>query len=320
VYKTKKLLTYAATLFSVLAVGCGASTTASAPLNESSPSQNTSVAASSNVTKNSNVTGGAPSHATLPVVITSKCPSNPTLGVYHPYRLEVRYPCMTVSGTVAIVRHEADKDYHINLKLDSQYASLINARNVSGEHGDLVVEIIAMEDGHVSVPTVGEHVTVTGPYVLDKDHGWMEIHPAWFVNGQGTASYTGAEAAASVQEALTGNGDEGSYSPPPSSSTSLTSTSSNTSGSKLVIVSSNLNVTPGEYASVTIRTSPGASASIEVDYESGPSKSTSLYPKTADSDGTVTWQWKVGTRTTPGQWPVIITANGQTVQTTVNVQ
>jgi len=297
------------------------------PQNQTNPATTTSSSVTtmtaSNTLTNSTLGNPNTSSSTLPVVAEINCPSNPTLGVYHPYRLEVRNTCMTVSGTVAMVRHEADKDYHINVKLDPQYANLINARNVSGEHGDLVIEVISMEDGHVPIPNVGEHITVTGPYVLDKDHGWMEIHPAWFINGQGSANYTAAEATAAVQEALNGNGDEGSYTSPSSSTSSTSSgssTSSNTSSSKLVIVSSNLNVTPGEYASVTIRTTSGASASIEVDYESGPSKSTSLYPKTAGSDGTVTWQWKVGTRTTPGKWPVIITANDQTIQTTVNVQ
>lgn len=40
-------------------------------------------------------------------------------------------------------------------------------------------------------------------------------------------------------------------------------------------------------------------------------------PKTADSNGNVSWTWKVGTNTTPGNWQIVVTAslNGQTVQT-----
>jgi Protein of unknown function (DUF3761) len=29
----------------------------------------------------------------------------------------------------------------------------------------------------MSIPPVGTHVSVTGPWVLDLDHGWLEIHP-----------------------------------------------------------------------------------------------------------------------------------------------
>ncbi len=39
---------------------------------------------------------------------------------------------------------------------------------------------------HVATPTVGAHVTVTGPYVLDRNHGWMEVHPAWSITAGNT--------------------------------------------------------------------------------------------------------------------------------------
>jgi hypothetical protein len=32
---------------------------------------------------------------------------------------------------------------------------------------------------HVTVPQEGQHITATGPYVLDTDHGWTEIHPVY---------------------------------------------------------------------------------------------------------------------------------------------
>lgn len=30
-------------------------------------------------------------------------------------------------------------------------------------------------------PTSGRDSVVTGPYVIDTDHGWMEIHPVWSI-------------------------------------------------------------------------------------------------------------------------------------------
>lgn len=111
--------------------------------------------------------------------------------VYHAYRLQVINPCMTVSGTIDVVRQEADGDNHILVKLDPQYIGLLNSVNASDQHGDLVVETICVNpvtqadavqacngyQSNVTIPSTGTHVTITGSYVLDKDHGWMEIHP-----------------------------------------------------------------------------------------------------------------------------------------------
>jgi hypothetical protein len=82
----------------------------------------------------------------------------------------------------------------ILVKLDGQYADLINEENVQHQHGDLVVETVCQrpvtqqdaisaclnfETNHIDIPPVGSHVMVTGSYVLDLQHGgWAEIHPA----------------------------------------------------------------------------------------------------------------------------------------------
>jgi hypothetical protein len=70
----------------------------------------------------------------------------------------------------------------------------------------------------------------------------------------------------------------------------------------------------GNVATAAARTAPGAGCSIEVDYKSGPSTARGLDPKTASAAGAVTWNWLVGTRTTPGTWPVTVTCShsGQT--------
>lgn len=238
--------------------------------------------------------------------------SSPLAGVYHPSRLHVIDPLKTVSGTVEIVRHESDKDYHINLKLVSQYSGLINDKNAQYEHGDLVVEVIPMDQHDVPIPTVGEHITVTGAYVKDADHGWMEIHPAWLINGKGSPKYTTAAAAASVQTGLRGNGDEGTGLP------SATSTS-NSSSSGISLTSFTQNVSDGSEATITVTAAPGTTASIEVDYSSEASHASGLSPKKVGADGTVSWSWKVGSNTTAGNWPVIITDNGQTLKETLHV-
>lgn len=105
-----------------------------------------------------------------------------------------------------------------------------------------------------------------------------------------------------------------------SKTTASSSKSSGASGAGLSIVSFTQHVYPGDAATLDIHTKPGTQASIEVAYKSGPSHAQGLYPQTADSQGDVTWKWMVGPMTTPGNWPVIVTAGGKTLQTTLDVQ
>jgi hypothetical protein len=75
------------------------------------------------------------------------------------------------------------------------------------------------------------------------------------------------------------------------------------------VVSLTSPVSPGDDASITIQTAPNASCSITVIYKSGPSRARGLFPQSADGRGRVTWTWRVGTRTTPGRWPIIVTCS-----------
>jgi len=102
--------------------------------------------------------------------------------------------CITASGFVDNVFREADGDYHVRLALDSQYSNLINSANDQFQYGDLVVEIICAlpitqsdavsacqnYTNTIAIPSVNDHITVTGPYVLDTAHSnWAEIHPVY---------------------------------------------------------------------------------------------------------------------------------------------
>lgn len=60
--------------------------------------------------------------------------------MYHPQRLKIIDSCKTVSGVIQSIKKEQDGDYHIQLKLDSQFSSLINSANVKYQHGYLVLE------------------------------------------------------------------------------------------------------------------------------------------------------------------------------------
>ncbi|HEX4920967.1 MAG TPA: hypothetical protein VFV92_09540 [Candidatus Bathyarchaeia archaeon] len=114
--------------------------------------------------------------------------------VYNPDRLDILNSCIRASGIVENVFEEADGDYHLRLALDSQYANLTNSANDQYQYGDLVVEVICalpitQQDAvsacqgytnNITIPSVNDHIKVTGPYALDTDHyNWAEIHPVY---------------------------------------------------------------------------------------------------------------------------------------------
>ena len=130
----------------------------------------------------------------------STCPpaADVLKGVYHPQRLTVLSPCKKAAGTVMHIKHEGgtgDGDLHIQLKLDPAYASLKNAENDSGQGGNLVVEYMQRDGGHLPRPVVGQHVVLKGAWVLDTapSHGWREIHPVWSVTVSGHTYKSGPQ-------------------------------------------------------------------------------------------------------------------------------
>src|ERR1700694_1056584 len=84
-------------------------------------------------------------------------------------------------------------------------------------------------------------------------------------------------------------------------------------------VNAPLTARPGQATTLIARTSPNTGCTIEVNYKSGPSHAQGLVPKTSDAGGNVAWTWIVGTRTTPGQWPISVTCGSASNQTYINV-
>ena len=137
----------------------------------------------------------------------------PLAGVYLSGRLRLIDRCRTVSGTVDCTKVEPDGDVHVRLRLDPQYVPLLRPANAlqtcSGQAGPhLVVEIIPQRPQGVlfrtnnadaggfhdpPTPDAGDHITATGPYVIDTNslhrilyqgraaENWAEIHPAWAI-------------------------------------------------------------------------------------------------------------------------------------------
>jgi len=135
----------------------------------------------------------APTSPTTPAPAAAGCDASLWNHVYNKTRLTVIQPCATVTGTLHIVRPEADGDVHMQLTLDPQFNNMLNAINRSKQHNSLVIErmcahtptqpdaIAACEGFTQEFPalTEGARIKVTGAYVLDHDpgHGWNEIHP-----------------------------------------------------------------------------------------------------------------------------------------------
>ena len=239
---------------------------------------------------------------------SAACRSGPPLAnVYHPNRLTVVNACMTVSGTVESVRSESDGDTHFDLALDPQFTSLLRPANSSSQHGWLVAEIVPADEpgctpgrpprpatgtydygictgADETSPAVGSHVFVTGPYVIDEDHGgWAEIHPVWAVSNHGpTAAPPSSQAAA-----------------PPTTVHPAGSPASTAAGVRIESVTSP--VSRGSEASLLAQTSPNMACDLEVTLPSGArSRSQGLGPGTADGSGRVQWSWRTGTSTRPG--------------------
>lgn len=127
-----------------------------------------------------------------PYAIAQQCDESLWHHVYHQDRLSINDICMTVSGTIVNRTPEPDGDIHIRVNLDSQFRDLLTPANYAGQHGYLVVEPMCQRSPtyapaipfcntfhqNIVIPPDGTHVTITGSYVLDEEHGgWAEIHP-----------------------------------------------------------------------------------------------------------------------------------------------
>src|SRR5258708_3566470 len=92
-----------------------------------------------------------------------KCDQSLWKSVYNPGRLQVLDPCISVTGTVEKIRKEADGDVHILFRLDQQFESLLNEKNILRQQGDLVLEPICQ--GNVRQADAEEPCSrYNGPY------------------------------------------------------------------------------------------------------------------------------------------------------------
>lgn len=124
----------------------------------------------------------------------------PLAGVDEPQRLLIYRDCVRASGYVTYTQRFPDGDIHIELLPDPGSKYLLNSGDDCFPFGpggscvnnvpELVVEIVPVDYRtcpvcvpNLPVPSVGSHVVMWGPWVLDTVHGWNEIHPlkSWYL-------------------------------------------------------------------------------------------------------------------------------------------
>lgn len=123
--------------------------------------------------------------------VQSECDPDLWKYVYDASRLQVLDKCKTVTGIIEETSADEDGDQHMLLKLDKGQKQLLTKKNKSKKQGNLVIEAVCINNitrkkamgactgyvNHVQLPRVGDHVKVTGSYVIDSHNGWSEIHP-----------------------------------------------------------------------------------------------------------------------------------------------
>jgi hypothetical protein len=139
-------------------------------------------------------TGAQATPATSPAPLVAGCRQGPPeAGVHNPDRLQVLDPCRHAEGVAVDVAHEDDGDYHVWFRPDPGYGELLNGENHFQARPAMLAEITPdcppatnppdaqaasrCPRPELPIPAIGDHVAVDGPWVLDTDHGWREIHP-----------------------------------------------------------------------------------------------------------------------------------------------
>jgi hypothetical protein len=133
--------------------------------------------------------------------------TTPLANVVNPSRLTVKDPCVTFNGTIQGVLVQSaptlDGDTHLWVRPDPGFERFLQPANL----GKMVAEIVPADkpscvttpvipphnsfplssfgsctSAAIADPSSGTHVTITGPLVVDSEHGnWAEIHPIWLL-------------------------------------------------------------------------------------------------------------------------------------------
>jgi len=167
--------------------------------------------------------------------------------------------------------------------------------------GDLFINSYLVENGYAQVATYPPDVKYTDSFLELEKEARENRRGFWGEEDSATS-----ENETSNEEEVTE--EETQDSVPQEEQLPEEESQEVTYGISIVSLTSPIN--RGAQASITINTAPNIQCSIIVYYKSGPSKAKGLEPKNSDGNGNCTWSWKVGARTTPGDWEIVLTAEG----------
>jgi hypothetical protein len=105
------------------------------------------------------------------------CRDDPMIGVPHPTRFVVVANCSTVSGTVRQIRRDpADGELNMLIAVDQRYTRFL----LSGNERVLRAAVVPRDVPKLRVPKVGQHATLYGAWVLDRNQrNQVALHPVW---------------------------------------------------------------------------------------------------------------------------------------------
>jgi hypothetical protein len=128
-------------------------------------------------------------------------------GVPDPDRLLVLNSCQTLTGKIDVSKlpqyGAEDGDVHNQFAPDKQYLKLLSDQQET--YGNMVVELMARDAGHLPVLPVGPKLTLWGALVYDTGHAWMQIHPVYGVCVEGGSCYTSGPQFRGTPRESTGN-------------------------------------------------------------------------------------------------------------------
>ena len=94
----------------------------------------------------------------------------------------------TVEGTVTVIKHEADSDYHVVIEDEAHHTMIVEFPHPGCSKGSLAYGAIVKARKQAATLKLGMRVRVTGMLFMDKIHGQtgvapngVELHPVFNV-------------------------------------------------------------------------------------------------------------------------------------------
>lgn len=117
------------------------------------------------------------------------CRDDPMIGVPHPTRFVVVASCSTVRGTVKQVRRDpADGEVNMLVEVDRSSSRFLPSAN----ERVLRAAVVPRDVPNVRIPRVGQHVTLYGAWVRDRNQrNQVVLHPVWGIEGSTSESSPG---------------------------------------------------------------------------------------------------------------------------------